>query len=182
MKTAAALKQPLALADIAEATQYGVQLCNDSKNLPSEVITVELAKRLPGDVLYEMARVGWIRQINDEFHQMRQIGKPDAEGTARRPASHPISGRNPRGAGIASLARLLYGADNKLKQLAEFTLADVRFLRKDSENQRDSFARRAAWAVRAEELLTANKKAQTVKDLNSSQVEELSKLADGVWQ
>jgi len=178
MKSTALLRK----LTFSEAIELVAHECIKSGNAPSKIISENRLADLSPEAFERLAILGWISEVNNHLHYSRsEPAQEEQEAVGTRPGTHPISGRNPRGAWRPLENIRMQGADGTLKPLADFTLADVERLRDIAQSQVDGWARRRKWANCAAKLLSAKGAGQRVGALKKSQVEELSKLASEAW-
>lgn len=188
--SAAAIKDRLdRIGTVVQAVKKGIELCLETKRPPSEVLTSDMLDSFAPDVVTELARIGWLKVVNDQMHQDRsgpvEVPRLAASmpikgaGSVRQP-THPVGGRNPRGAWEPLENITLQAANGRLKALAEFTYEDAEYLYDHSRQQERGYAKRAAWAAKAKEMLGDDRR-KTISKLNKSQVAELSMMAKGAW-
>jgi hypothetical protein len=135
--------------------------------------------------LYQLARVGLITRLNREkaeanrqpttkLHSRAEwlrVGRFQVTPTATELHEMVVKGLN----------RREIGAENRLKQLREFTVADWEFKRLESSAKKVGHARKEKMCAKARDLLTEHN-AKTAKDLPEAAFGELEALADRVWK
>jgi hypothetical protein len=132
------------------------------------------------DVARELIRIGWMKLVGDELH-FERTGRLPAErlpSTPTRLPSHPVIGRNPRGAWKP--LSLTVEINGGYKALVELTVEDVTALAIDYSAKAAGYARRAEWCERARRLMEVSKK-ETVARLNKEQLKKLAEMAKGAW-
>jgi hypothetical protein len=180
MKNSSAVAKKEEPLEFGAAVVEGVAWCIAAKQPPSKIITDAILEGLSPAAFREMARRGWIYEVNNALHSGRSPETRPADRSTARPGGHPADGRNPRGAWKPLDDIAVVGADGALKRLASFELADLAFLRDQALAQETGWAKRRAWAERGSELLKASKKSR-IEELSKFQVEELSRLAGEAW-
>ena len=166
--------------DVSQAIREGLSWCRAASRPPSIIITDDKLEMLTPEAFRELARRGWVSSVNDLLHHQRAWPAAAAKAVARA-GTHPVAGRNPRGAWSPLQDIVMVGADGWLKALAQFDADDLESLRLEAVGQEKGWARRHRWAKRAAQLLAAHNKATRVEQLPKSQLGELAELAVESW-